>query len=432
MLFNMGCGRGGEKIQKIKAVIIIISVLIKVMPATAASATEAPSLTAEAAVLFAAENGQVLFEKNMQRKMYPASVTKILTGLLALERGSLPDILTASSDAVFSIRHDSSHIALDVGEEITLEQALFALAVASANDAANVIAEYIAGSQESFGRLMTARAIELGAENSNFVNAHGLPHKNHYTTAYDMALIMAEAVKNPVFLEIFSKGRYEMQPTNLQPEIRYLNNSNPLLRGEHNYEGILASKKGWAQEAKHTLVTAAERDGRKLIAVVLGSDSSDGAAKDTINLLDYGFNEFLQIESPLAEELAAAGSRPEIEAEDGQQTVTYLLHKKLPVQAVKRTLSFSGNPGRTVLELSLAVSEDNGLMYHRIGKYSIALTSHIAEKKPEGTGTGSFLRFFLRFLLFLLLPVFLLLVRKYARRRLRGKKRRRHRIIYRY
>jgi serine-type D-Ala-D-Ala carboxypeptidase (penicillin-binding protein 5/6) len=225
-----------------------------------------PNLTAEAAVLMDAKTGQVLFEKNMNEQKYPASITKIMTGMLALEKGNLADIITMSNEAVFSIGRNTSHIALNVGEELTLEHALYAISMESGNDAANGIAEYISGNLESFAELMNKKAIESGAMNTNFVNAHGLPDPNQYTTAYDMAKIMKEAIKTPGFQEIFSKLRYEMPPTNKQPETRYFHSRNSLLNGKYQYEGIIAIKSGWTTQASHTLVTAARRGNRELIA----------------------------------------------------------------------------------------------------------------------------------------------------------------------
>lgn len=242
-----------------------------------------------------AQTGQVLYEKNMNQKEYPASITKIMTAMLALEKGSLNDVLTMSSEAVFSIERDSSHIALDVGEQLSLEKALYAMAIESANDAANGVAEYVSGDLESFASLMTRRAIELGAVNTNFTNANGLPNPNHYTSAYDMALIMRQAVKTANFSQIFSEVRYEMPPTNIQDETRYFNSRNPLINGKYQYEGIIASKTGWTADSNHTLATAAKRGNRELIVVVLNSQASKAKYTDTMTLLDYGFNNFNEV-----------------------------------------------------------------------------------------------------------------------------------------
>ncbi|MCL2158156.1 MAG: serine hydrolase, partial [Oscillospiraceae bacterium] len=182
-----------------------------------------PQIKSEVAVLIDADTGQVLYGKNQNARIYPASTTKIMTALLALERGNLSDIITMSYDAVWSIGRDTSHVALDENEQLNLEQALYALAIESANDAANGIAELIGGSMENFSGMMTKRAKELGANNTNFTNAHGLQDSNHYTSAYDLAIIMAEAVKIPEFTRMFTTVTYSMPPTNRQPETRTFN-----------------------------------------------------------------------------------------------------------------------------------------------------------------------------------------------------------------
>ena len=249
-------------------------------------------IKSDVAILIDGKTGQVLFEKNMNEKMYPASITKIMTALLALENGKLKDKLTMSYDAVYSIGRDTSHVALDENEVLTLEQALYALAISSANDAANGIAEHIGGTMAGFAEKMTARAKELGALKTNFVNAHGLHEADHYTTAYDMARIMAAAVTKPDFLKIFSAESYDMPPTNRQEETRQFNRRNSLLNGEYAYEGVIAEKTGWTPDSGFTFVAAAERVGRTLIAVVMKSPDEIIRWEDTTALFDYGFNEF--------------------------------------------------------------------------------------------------------------------------------------------
>jgi len=260
-----------------------------------------PEIKSQSFVLMDADSGQVLFEKNMNDRIYPASITKIMTALLALERGRLSDIITMSYDAVWSIERDTSHIALDEGEQITLEQALYALAIESANDAANGIAELICGSMDEFARQMTSRAKELGALNTNFVNAHGLNDANHYTTAYDMALIMAAAVKIPEFTKIFTAVTYGMPPTNIQPKSRTFNRQNSLVEGRYAYKGLLGEKRGWTPESGYTFVSAARRDGRTLAAVVIKSPDKASMHQDAAALLDYGFNEFVPVSFGVSE-----------------------------------------------------------------------------------------------------------------------------------
>lgn len=274
-----------------------------------ASGLEAKDIVSESAILIDAESGQILFQKNMNQKTYPASITKVMTGMLALEKGSLSQILTMSDEAVFSIDRTSSHIALDVDEEINLEQALFALAIASANEAANGIAESVSGTIDGFVDQMNQKALEVGANNTNFINTNGLHEKDHYTTAYDMAKITAAALKNPKFIEIFGAERYEIPPTNKQPETRTMWNRNKFLNGGFPYEGILMSKTGWTREAQHTLISAAQRGDRTLVAVVLKTPYTMDMYKDTSALFDYGFDAFIPVTINKADLIKATPSQ---------------------------------------------------------------------------------------------------------------------------
>lgn len=263
------------------------------------SATQADQvgyLNSETAVLIDAETGTVLYQKNMNRQMYPASITKIMTGMLALEMTDTSELVTASHNAVYSLPYNTSHIALSEGEELTVEQALYALGIESANDAANVIAEHISGTTENFAQVMTQRAHQLGALNTNFTNPHGLPDDNHYTTAYDMALITAAAIKTEGFNAYFSANRYDVPPTNLRDVTRQFWNANSFLNGYEECEGIIMSKTGWTTEAQHTLVTAAQRNGLTLIAVVMSSSGKNHKYDDTLALFDYGFENYIKVE----------------------------------------------------------------------------------------------------------------------------------------
>ena len=253
----------------------------------------------ESAILMDAVSGQVLYARDMHRPLKPASITKIMTALLALELGKPDEIITMSYEAVYSLDEDSTQIALDEGEQITLEQALYALALESANDAANGIAEHLGGSMAAFAEMMSARALSLGAQHTNFANAHGLDDDLHYTTVYDMALITREAIKNPRFLQLFSAWEYVIPPTNIQPETRILHSANEILPvGYYDYEGLIASKTGWTDEAMNTIMAAAQREGRTLIVVLMRSDWRDAKWLDATSLLDYGFNEFIDFRLP--------------------------------------------------------------------------------------------------------------------------------------
>lgn len=270
--------------------IILATALISLLFCTASAA---PSLISETAVLMDADTGQVLYDKNMHTQKHPASITKIATVICGLENGSLSDKITMSETAVFSVSRNSSHIALDVDEELTLEEASYAALLVSANEACNGIAEHCGGSIENFVSMMNETARKAGAENTNFVNANGLRDPNHLTTAYDMACITRYALRNDDFRRIFGTFKYTMAPTNKQPEERPWSNQHYMISDPaFYYEGVIGGKVGYTTDALCTLVTAAERDGRTLIAVVMKSPQDYDRYKDTKALFDYGFDNF--------------------------------------------------------------------------------------------------------------------------------------------
>jgi len=288
--------RAVKLIQPIKIYIAVLLAVVMAVNPIQANAENAPyqtpQIVSEAAVLMDAKTGQVLYEKNMHTQLYPASITKILTILLGIEHGQLQDKVTMSREAVFSITKGSSHIALTDGEEITLEQALYAAMLPSANDASNGIAEHISGSIENFAVLMNQRAREAGALNSNFVNPHGLPDEEHVSTAYDMAMITRAALHNDTFRQVFGTVRYTIPPTNKQPEARDLWSEHRMLTtNRFYYEGVIGGKTGYTSVSQNTLVTAAKRGDRELIAVVMKSQAY-GVYTDTTALFDYGFEQF--------------------------------------------------------------------------------------------------------------------------------------------
>ncbi len=264
---------------------------------TSATTQNPPKITSETAVLIDAATGQVIYDKYKDKVMYPASITKILTGLLAYQNASMDEYITMSYEATH-FNENVSHIALIPDETLRLNDAMYALGIESANDAANGIGEYIAsGSIADFGVMMTDYAHSIGAISSNFTNPSGLPDDNHYTTAYDMALIAREVIKYPELCQYFFTSRYEMPATNLKEE-RYFNAANDFVNGSDYYEGIFMTKDGWTSDAQHTLVTAATRDGMTLIAVVMKSSVSGIKFEDTKALFDYGFANYSSLTIP--------------------------------------------------------------------------------------------------------------------------------------
>lgn len=256
-------------------------------------------LAAESAVLINAKTGQILYEKNKDKQLFPASTTKVMTALLTLENKSLDEVVTISHDASFT---EGSRIYLLEGEQMTIEQLLYAMLLESANDAAIALAEAVGGSVSAFAEMMNTRAAELGAKNTHFETPNGLPNEAHVTSAYDLALIAQEAMKNETFRKIVSTESYNIPPTELQPETRYLHNTNKLLvstskvyvdgvKRECKYEGILGIKTGYTKAAQSCLVAGAQRDGMEVIGVILRS-TPDSQYPDMIKLLDHGFAKY--------------------------------------------------------------------------------------------------------------------------------------------
>lgn len=250
-----------------------------------------PQITAQAAILMDANTGIILYAKNIHEKLYPASTTKILTSLLAMENGNLDDMVSFSHEAVFSVPLGGSNMGMDEGESITLEEALYGILVASANEVSNAVAEYVSGSISDFTDLMNERAAQLGCTDSHFINANGLFDENHYTSAYDLALISRAFFQNEMLCKISNTPRYHFEPSETQPDDFYKKNKHQLITGELPYEGVIGGKTGYTDQSRQTLVTCAEQNGMKLICVVF-KEESPNQFTDTIELFNYGFQNF--------------------------------------------------------------------------------------------------------------------------------------------
>ena len=250
----------------------------------------------ETAVLMDADSGVVLYDKGKDQPRYPASITKIMTTLLALEKCELTEEVTFTATGLERIA-EGSNINMQVGEVLTMEQCLNAIMIRSANEVAAQVAEYIGGSQEGFASMMNERAQQLGCTNTHFNNPSGLPDENHWTTANDMALIFREALKNEEFVKIIGTLEYTIPPTNLNPESRSFTSHHALLvpSAPEHYEGCIGGKTGVTDLSRNTLVTGAERDGMRLIAVVMRADPGQVCA-DSTALFDYGFSQFEKLE----------------------------------------------------------------------------------------------------------------------------------------
>ncbi len=266
-------------------------------------------IVGESAVLIDYDTMEVLYEKNAHMKLYPASTTKIMTGILAIELGNLDDMIVVDAEVI--VLTEGSHIALDYDEEMSLENMVYGLLVASANDAAYAIAKHIGkGDISAFVNLMNEKAKEIGAKNTYFVNPNGLPDEKHVSTAYDLALIGRYAMENPKFREIVNTYTYTIPTTNKKSEERYLWSSNRMLfstdkvdlNGEKvsiKMDGINGIKSGYTLAAQQCLVTSYEKDGHKLIAVVLKSEGTN-IYSDIMKLINYGVDNFEKVPIGLA------------------------------------------------------------------------------------------------------------------------------------
>lgn len=253
-----------------------------------------PVVSADAAILIEADTGTILYAKNIHKKEYPASTTKILTTLMASEQCSLDETVIFSHDAVFDNPPGSSSIAMDVGQTLTMEQCLNAILIRSANEVSFAVAEHMTGTTDwsVFADLMNKRASELGCLNTHFTNPNGLPDENHYTTAYDLAMIGRAFFANEMLCRISMTRRLEIPASDTIPVAKIENNSMQIIPGgTYSYPYLVGCKTGYTNASRSSLVSCAEKDGMKLICVVLRNESPL-QYEDTISLFNYGFSNF--------------------------------------------------------------------------------------------------------------------------------------------
>lgn len=255
-----------------------------------------PNLLSKSAILIDTKTNKILYDKNANEKMFPASTTKILTAIIVLENCSLTETVTASYDAIMSIPEGYTTAEIDGGEQFTVEQLLQLLLVHSANDAANVLAEYVGGSIESFVSMMNTKINELGLSNTHFTNAYGLQDDNHYTTAYDLSVIMKYCIKNEDFRRIAGSASCSIPSTNKHDVRSYISTNELLVANSPNYYSyVTAGKTGFTTEAGDCLVSCAYKNDIELICVVLGGTTINNVStrfSETKALYEYGFNNF--------------------------------------------------------------------------------------------------------------------------------------------
>lgn len=338
----------------------------------------AVEVNAASAIVIEADTGAVLYEKDIHTQHYPASITKIMTTLLALENTSLQDVVTFSYDSVHKI--EGTHIGIMEGEQLTMDQCLHAVMMASANEAAYAVAEHTGGTLDNFVNMMNQRAVELGCTETHFNNPHGLPDESHVTSAHDMALIARAAYQNPTFREITKTVSYTIPATNKSAETRPISNHHKMLKqGTYKYEYCTGGKTGYTNAARYTLVTYAEKDGMSLICVVMQCDTSEDEYQDTARLLDYGFNNFHKIsvsENDLGLQLDSEGFFPikhnPLSDDKGKISLSSNAQLVIPNQAqitdITSSIAFTDNTTGEIADVNCSLDG------HYLGSVSITYT----------------------------------------------------------
>ncbi|SFL80742.1 D-alanyl-D-alanine carboxypeptidase family protein [Pelosinus propionicus] len=266
---------------KKKIGISIVVLMLFITTNTVFAATNYPNVTAKSAIVMDAATGKVIYSKAAEERRYPASTTKMMSLIVALEHGNLDDVITVSQNASST---EGSSLWLTQGEQMTMTDLLYGIMLISGNDATVAVAEHVSGSVKKFAELMTEKAHAIGAKDTNFTNSSGLPDINHYTTAHDLARIAAYGYKNPLFTQIVSTEHKILPPT-VKGDIRDLYNENKML---WFYEGGNGVKTGYTDAAGRCLVSGAKRDNIQLIAVVLDSETM---WDDSKTLLDFAFSQ---------------------------------------------------------------------------------------------------------------------------------------------
>lgn len=272
-----------------KKILILLLLLISI-PLVKAEETEDLAPNAKSAIMIEASTGEILFQKNKDEKLAPASMTKMMSMLLIMEEienGNLKwnEMITTSEKASSM---GGSQIFLKVGEKMTVEDLLKGVAIASGNDAVVALAERVSGSEEQFVKRMNIRAKDLGLKNTNFINATGLTADNHYSTAYDMSLIAKELVKHEKILEFTSTYEDYLRKDTKSPF--WLVNTNRLVRFKEGVDGL---KTGFTDEAGYCLTATMKKDNMRLITVVMKEENTSKRSADTTKMLDYGFNIYM-------------------------------------------------------------------------------------------------------------------------------------------
>lgn len=402
-----------------------------------------PSVYAQSAIVMEADSGVILYAKDIEAKQYPASITKIMTALVTLEHCQLDEEIEYSYQATHSIEFGSSSIARTEGEILTVEETLYGLMLASANECANALAEYVAGSVEDFAVLMNQKAEELGCVNTHFANANGLHDENHYTCAYDMALITRAALENEDFRRISGEDYYTLRSTNKNPEELLIQNHHYMIStyktSKYLDETVFSGKTGYTTDALNTLVTCASRNGMDVIVVTMrtrsGAERGVPVFTDTAALLDYA-NNFQKINIADNEQTFIVGNAYDFSVKSDEYSSTASLisidHDSCVI--LPNTVAFSD----AAPSISFEESENGSLAYlsyeyagQTVGRASITLED-IAKDEPykdkEAATETNFIIINIKYILILIAVIFILSIiafsfyRFYIRNRLKIKK----------
>lgn len=341
-----------------------------------------PRLTARAALLMDLTTGQVLYERQGLQRLAPASTTKIMTAIVALELGGgrLDEVVTVSKNAA---QLGGSTMRLRTGDQYTLEELLVGLLLRSGNDASIAIAEHLAGSTEAFVALMNEKALQLGATSTRFANPHGLDHPDHYTTPYDLALITRHAMGLPLFAQLVATRERRVDKEQ-QPDSWMLNNTNRLL---WNYAAADGVKTGTTGQAGNCLVATATRDGQQLIAVVMNAGDR---WTDSTKLLDWGFTQYVLVRHALAGDDGGTapllrGKRREVRLRLGEDVTVVV--PRTAVSLLRTEIELHGTPEAPVYE-----GQPLGAMYVYAGDQLVGDAPLVAAESIRRRGLWPWLR----------------------------------------
>ncbi len=396
--------------MKIKKPILcgVLALLLLAPKSFANTYTDLPEvdIQSRSAILVYPETGEILYRHNIALRREPASITKIMTVLLGVEYGNLDEIVTAEESDFFDIIEGSSSVnpPIKVGEQMTLRDLLYSAMVASDNAACNMIARHTAGSVEAFMEILSTRLAELGCENTQYINTHGLPDPEHYTTAYDIYIMARECLNNPTVMEMAHTEIYDTAPTNLAPEGRQLITTNNLITRrrfpDYIYPNARGIKTGSTEAAGHCLVSCAEKDGITLVSVVLGAVVDEETQlirsfTETRDLFTWGFDNFsirniLNKANPLASVKVLQGLKQDEVNLVPERSIDVLLPEYLNVEDIEKNVTVHSpegvqapvNKGDILGELKLSYEG------HEYGKIPLLAALSVERDNLQATQDG--------------------------------------------